>query len=112
MKTSDDKPIAAVMGTVFIDNDEWKRNEEGNMVLDGEGMPIPIYETINFTTALHTDPGLLKCIQTLIIEALTLKNLAIAEKNGTISHFLEAVGAGPKKAKRGSNVTKIKRRKK
>lgn len=111
METSDAKSVAAVMGTLFIDNDEWKKNEEGNLLLDDAGMPIPIYETINFTTALHVNRQLLSCVQALIIEALTLKNMAIAKKNGTLSHFIKAVGAQTQPKARGSSVTKIKRRK-
>lgn len=115
MKTSDDKDVAAVMGTVFIEDGEFKKNEDGNIVLDDAGDPIPIYETINFTTALHTNRELKRVVQELIIEAVSLKNLEIAKENGTLSHYLKAMTTlGKPKLKRGTNreMMKVRRKKK
>lgn len=104
--TKDKKPIAAVYGTVFIDNDEFKE-ADGEFVLDEYGEKIPVYETINFTTALSYVTGFKAMIQQMIIEALTLKNMEIAKENGELSHFVQSVGAdfGPEKKPKGFRKT-------
>lgn len=109
VETADGKPIAAIMGTVFIEDGTFKKDINDQLVLDQEGMPIPFYETINFTTALSSAPSLKKDIQALIIEALTLKNLEIAKENGTLSHFVQTITG--EKPKKGSRSTKPKRKK-
>lgn len=92
VETSDKKKVAAIFGTVFIDDGKVKMDLNGP-VLDENGEETPIYETINFTTALANVEHFKQIAQTMIIEALTLKNMEIAEKNGELSHFVRAIGA-------------------
>ena len=83
--TKDGAKIAAVMGTLYID--------DGKVVANKETLkPEPEYEKISFTTALGSNQKLKSVIQEMIVEALTLKNLKIAKENGTMTHFLESVG--------------------
>jgi len=87
--TKDGAKIAAVMGTLYID--------DGKMVANKETLkPEPEYEKISFTTALGSNQKLKSVIQEMIVEALTLKNLKIAKENGTMTHFLESVGVNPR----------------
>jgi len=87
--TKDAAKLAVVMGTLFID--------DGKMVANSETLqPEPDYEKISFTTALGNNQKLRTCIQELIVEALTLKNLQIAKENGTLTHFVEAMGVNTK----------------
>ena len=104
MVSSDGQKIAAIFGTVFIDNDKYKEDINGP-VLDEHGEKQPIYETINFTTALKNVEHFTEIAQGLIVEALTLKNMKIAEKNGELSHFIESVGGAAPKAPRGFRNT-------
>jgi hypothetical protein len=92
VETADKKKVAAIFGTVFIDNDQFKEDINGP-VLDENGEKTPIYETINFTTLLSNVEHFKQIAQTMIIEALTLKNMEIAEENGTLSHFVRSIGA-------------------
>lgn len=91
--TADNKKVAAIFGTVFIDNGQFKEDANGP-VLDENGEKTPIFETINFTTALDNVEHFKQIAQTMIVEALTLKNMEIAEENGTLSHFVRMMGAG------------------
>jgi hypothetical protein len=104
VESSDKKKIAVIFGTVFIDNDKYKEDINGP-VLDEHGEKIPVYETINFTTALDNIEHFKQIAQEIIIEALTLKNMKIAEKNGELSHFIESVGGDLPKAPRGFRKT-------
>lgn len=92
VETADKKKVAAIFGTVFIDNDTYKMDINGP-VLDENGEKTPIFETINFTTLLKNVDHFKQVAQQMIIEALTLKNMEIAEKNGDLSHFVRSVGA-------------------
>ena len=74
------------MGTVFIDKGEKVLNEKSGEFEND-------LETINFTTTLDNAPELKSSIQSLVVEALTLKNLKIAKENGNLTHFIESVGA-------------------
>lgn len=93
--------FAAVFGTVILDTGEIAKDEKGNAKLDEEGNQIPILENIDTIVPLNANPQFRSHIQAFLTEAITLKNLKIAEKNGQISHFLEAVGdaGGAMKAK-------------
>jgi len=84
--TKDAAKLAVVLGTLFIDNEEKVLNEK-------TGEFEPALESIQFTTALSTNPELEKVIQGIMMEALTLKNIKIAKENGTLTHFLETCGA-------------------
>lgn len=101
--TKDAAKLAVVNGTLFIDT--------GKQVANTETLkPEPEFETINFTTALGNSPDLKRIIQTLVMEALTLKNLKIAKENGNLTHFLETTGVQtkPKVIKRKSKTRKKK----
>lgn len=91
VETKDKKTVAVVFGTVYLDDGKVKMDINGP-VLDEHNETTPEFETINFTTALANIEGGKKLIQQLVMEALTLKNLKIAERNGELSHFIEAVG--------------------
>lgn len=97
-ETSDNHKIAIVAGTLFVDNDKIHEHEDGTPDTDKKGEEVKDLEKINFVTSLDENPELMKVIQALAIEALTLKNLKIAEKNGTLSHFIESVGVEEKKS--------------
>jgi hypothetical protein len=106
------KLFAAVSGKVTLNTGEVKLDEKLEVVLDENGDEIPILEDINMMFALNKDPSFAANIQAIAMEALTLKNLEIAEENGQISHFVQAVGAPEKK--KGLRITKpkVKRKKK
>lgn len=104
--------FAAVSGKVVLDTGEVKVDEKLEPVLDENGDTTPILEDINFMFSLNKEPSFQSNIQAIVMEALTLKNLEIAEENGQISHFIKAMGVEPEKKKRGSKTTKPKRKKK
>lgn len=111
VETADGHKIAALFGTLFLDKGEYEKNEEGNVLLDDAGEPIPKYETINFTDALNTNKEFKRCIQTMIIQALTLKNLEIAKEAGTLAHYVEErTGMKPKRGSRSTPAKKILRK--
>lgn len=102
------KLFAGVFGTVTLDTGEPVIDEKtGEPKLDAEGNVINLLEDIQTATALNANPVFKGEIQAFLIEAITLKNLKIAEENGQVSHFLEAVGAVGEK-KKGRNITKAK----
>lgn len=104
--------FAGVYGTLTIDTGEVKRDENGEPVADKEGMLIPILDDINFVQALNKSKELKAVVQAIAVEALTLKDMTIAKKNGQLSHYIKSVkGLSPVPKKRGSNVTKPKKRK-
>ncbi len=106
--TADHVRIAGVFGTLFLDVGEYKMGPDDEPMLDEAGEKIPIYETIEFTFALEENADFKKCIKDIILQATTLKNLKIAKENGTVSHFLEAMGVPvtPKVVKRVSKTRK------
>jgi hypothetical protein len=108
------KLFAAVFGTVVVDTGEVSKDKDGKDRLDEDGNPVPVLEDIQTIVPLNANPEFKSHVQAFLIEALTLKNLEIAEENGQISHFLEAVGGGNTggKKKKGSNFTKAKKKKK
>lgn len=88
------KLFAAIFGTVVLDTGEKAKDEKGNIKLDDEGQEIPILDNINCIVPLNQNKIFKSNIQAFLVEAITLKNLKIAEKNGQMSHFLEAIGDG------------------
>jgi len=105
VETKDKQKLAVIFGTVFIDNDKYKENSVG-FEFDEHGEKIPVFEVINFTTALNNVEHFKQISQELIIEALTLKNMQIAKENGELSHFIEAVGGGNDDLKAGKGFRK------
>ncbi len=90
--SKDGAKLAVVLGTLYLDNKE------------------PELEKINFTTAISTNPKLKTVIQEMIVEALTLKNLQIAKENGTLTHFVEAMGVNTRPVPR-KRVSKVRNKK-
>lgn len=105
VRTKDSAKIAVVMGTLFIDEGKKQSNPETMQ-------PEPVYEQINFTTALNNSSKFKQCIQEMIIEALTLKNLKIARENGNLTHFVESVGYQTKKPGIVRRISKVRGKKK
>lgn len=93
VNTKDAAKIAAVMGTLFVDHGEKKLNE-------ATGEFEPVYEQIDFTTALFNHPELQQGVRAMIMEALTLKDLKIAKESNTLSHYVEAITGESTKPKR------------
>ena len=108
------KLFAAVSGKITLNTGEIKVDEKSVPVLDEHGDEIPILDDINVMFALNKDPSFKSNIEAIAMEALTLRNLEIAEENGQISHFVKEMGAPAGKKKRGSKTTKakVKRKKK
>ncbi len=105
--------FAAVSGKLTLNTGDIKLDKKGNAVLDEAGDMIPILDDINFIFSLNKYPDFKTQIQAMAVEALTLKNMQIAEENGQLSHFVEAVGAvGTSKKKGPKDTKKIKRKKK
>jgi len=104
--------FAVVSGKITLDTGEVKLDEHLKPVLDEYGDEIPILDDINVMFPLNKEITFKSNIQAIVMEALTLKNLEIAEENGQISHFVKAMGVEPEKKKRGSKTTKPKRKKK
>jgi len=103
VSTKDAFNIAAVLGTLVIDT--------GKTVANPATLnPEPELEEINFTTALNNNEALKNCIQSLIIEALTLKKLKISKESGTLAHTLESYGVETK-PKKGKRVSKTRNKK-
>lgn len=101
MPGKDGKLFAAVYGTLILDTGEVKRNEAGEPVVDKEGVLIPILENINFITPLNSSKELKACVQALAVEALTLKDMEIAKKNGQLSHYVASIKGIENKALKG-----------
>jgi hypothetical protein len=76
--TKDGVTLAAVFGTLAIDTGKVKLNEK---TFHQE----PVLESINFTTALANHPVFKEQITSLISEALTLKDMKLAQEEGLLS---------------------------
>lgn len=101
MPDKEGKLFAAMYGTLILDTGEVKQDKDGKPVVDKEGVVIPILENINFIAPLNKSKELKAVVQSLCIEALTLKDMEIAKKNGQLSHYVEKIkGMAPKKAKK------------
>jgi len=101
--TKDGAKIAAVLGTIYLD--------DGKIISNSETLkPEPEYEKINFTSSLDSNTKLKSVIQEMIIEALTLKNLKLAKDNGTLTHFVEAMGVSTKPVPK-KRISKVRRNK-
>lgn len=94
--------IATVFGTLILDTGDKAKTETGEDRLDAEGMTIPVLDNIDFVIPINSSKELKAVIQGLAAEALTLKNLEIAKKEGQLSHYVkEIVGYIPKPKKQG-----------
>lgn len=94
--------IATVFGTLILDTGDKAKTETGEDRLDAEGATIPVLEDIQFILPVNSSKELKAVIQSLAVEALTLKNLEIAKKEGQLSHYVKQVtGLLPKKKKKG-----------
>lgn len=92
--------FATVFGTLIIDTGEVKVDKDDVAVKDEAGQFIPILDNINFITPINTSKELKMVVQSLAIEALTLKDMKVAKNNGQLSHFVEAIKAlDPRKKK-------------
>ena len=102
--------FAGVFGTLVIDTGEVAMDADGvTPKLDAEKQQIPILDDINFAVALNQSKELKTVIQELAIQALTLKDMQVAKKNGQLSHYIEKIKAlAPKK--RGNNRTPKKKK--
>jgi len=90
--------IATVFGTLTLDTEEVAKDAEGKERLDAEGATIPVLDDINFVIPVNSSPELKAVIQSLAVQALTLKDMEIAKKNGQLSHYVQAVeGVVPEK---------------
>ena len=100
MPGKDGKLFAAVYGTLTLDMEEPALDEKGEAKVDKEGQPISMLDDINFVTSLNSSPELKKVVQALSVEALTLKDMEVAKKNGQLSHYIEKIKAlDPRKKK-------------
>ena len=113
MPDKEGKLFAGVFGTLVLDTEEVKRDVDGEPVADKEGVVIPILDNINFIVPLNKSKELKAVVQSLAVEALTLKDMEIAKKNGQLSHYVEAIqGIAPKaKKKAGPAPIPVPRRK-
>jgi hypothetical protein len=93
--------IATVFGTLILDTGEKAKTEKGEDRLDAEGMTIPVLENIDFVIPVNSSKELKAVIQGLAVEALTLKDMEIAKKNGQLSHYVAAVKGIENKALKG-----------
>ncbi len=92
------KPFASVFGTLILNTGEVKVDKDDMPVKDAEGDFIPILDNINFILPLNASKELTMVVQSLAVEALTLKDMQIAKKNGQLSHYVEAIkGLDPRK---------------
>lgn len=89
--------IATVFGKLVLDTGEKAKTEQGEDRLDDEGQLIPILDSINFVIPVNSSKELKAVVQSLAVQALTLKDMEIAEKNGQLSHYVEAIGAAAPK---------------
>jgi len=108
MPDKDGKLFAVVSGTLTIDTGEVKTDEKGKPVVDKEKVVVPILEDINFMIPLNSSKELKAVVQSLAVEALTLKDMEIAKKNGQLSHYVESVkGFAPDAPKKKSGPAPI-----
>lgn len=108
MPDKEGKLFAAVFGTLVIDTGEVSKEKDGETPKkDKEGDLVAILEDIQFIVPLNQSKELKTVIQSLAVEALTLKELKVAKKNGQLSHFVEKiVSLGKKKVKGPRNTPK------
>lgn len=100
MPGKDDKLFAAVYGTLTLDMEEPALDEKGEPKVDKEGQPISMLDDINFVTPLNASKELKAVVQSMAVEALTLKDMEVAKKNGQLSHYVEKIKAlDPRKKK-------------
>ena len=92
--------FAAVYGTLTLDMEEPALDEKGEPKVDAEGQTISMLDDINFVAPLNKSKELKAVVQALSVEALTLKDMEIAKKNGQLSHYIEKIKAlDPRKNK-------------
>lgn len=92
--------IATVFGTLILNTGEKAKDARGEDRRDAEGDTIPVLENIDFVIPVNSSKELKAVIQSLAVQALTLKDMEIAEKEGELSHYVQAIqGIAPKKAK-------------
>ena len=91
MPGKDGKLFAAVYGTLTLDMEEPALDEKGEQKLDAEGQPISMLDDINFVTPLNASKELKAVVQSMAVEALTLKDMKVAKKNGQLSHYVDSV---------------------
>lgn len=91
MPDKNGKLFATVSGTLTIDTGEKKKNDDGTDYVDAEGDNVAILEDINFMSALNSSKELKACVQGMIVEALTLKNMQVSKKVGQMSHYVESL---------------------
>lgn len=93
MPGKDGKLFAAVYGTLTLDTEQPALDEKGEPKVDKEGQTISMLDDINFVTPLNNSKELKACVQAIAVEALTLKDMEIAKKNGQLSHYIQAIQA-------------------
>lgn len=106
--------IATIFGKLILKTGDIARNEDGTPRLDAENQEIPILDDINFVVPVSQSKELKAVIQSLAIEALTLKDMEIAEKKGPqeLSHYVDAIkGVAPKPEKKERAPIPVPRRK-
>ena len=104
MPGKDGKLFAAVYGTLTLDMEEPALDEKGEQKLDAEGQAISMLDDINFVTPLNTSKELKMVVQSLAVEALTLKDMQVAKKNGQLSHYIEKIKALDPRKKKAAKV--------
>lgn len=105
--------FAAVYGTLTLDMEEPALDEKGEPKVDEEGQAISMLDDINFVTPLNASKELKTVVQALSVEALTLKDMQVAKKNGQLSHYIEKIKAldpRKKKAAKGAEPAPTPRR--
>lgn len=107
------RPVATVFGTLTLDTEELAKDEKGETRVDSEGVVVPILDDINFVLPVNSSPELKAVVQSLAVQALTLKDMEIAKKNGQLSHYVETVqGVAPEPKKGPGAIPKPRRKKK
>lgn len=93
MPDKEGKLFAAVYGTLTLDMEEPALDEKGEAKVDAEGQAVSMLDDINFVTPLNNSKELKACVQSIAVEALTLKDMEVAKKNGQLSHYVQAIKA-------------------
>ena len=95
------RKFAGIFGSIKINLEEPVLDEKGKPEVDGDGNPLTTFDKINFVLPLRRNPEVKKVIQEMVIEALTLRGMKVAEEDGELSHYMEWVtGKKDKKAKK------------
>lgn len=91
--TVEGKMVATVFGKLVMKTGEVAKTAEGTPRLDEEGQEIPVLDDINFVIPVSSSKELKAVIQSLAVQALTLKDLEVVEKKGPqeLSHYVQAV---------------------